>query len=125
MKRCDGGRGLIGVADCVQAEANSLDKYLSASEEKMLKEVSLSSTLENKKHGKRKEDIQKKSRGVLEQLIAWPVSKSYRESKGNKSLDWLEKGYLKEETESTIIAAQDQALCTRIMRKTVYGENVD
>ena len=57
LKRCDGGRGLIGVEDCVQAEVNSLDKYLSASDEKMLKEVSLSSTLENKKHGKSKEDI--------------------------------------------------------------------
>ena len=40
-------------------------------------------------------------------------------------MDWLKKGYLKKETESTIIAAQDQALCTRNMRKTVYGENVD
>ena len=60
LKRCDSGRGLIGVEDCVQAEVNSLDKYLSASEEKMLKEVSLSSTFENKKHGKSKEDIQKK-----------------------------------------------------------------
>ena len=53
---------LIGVEDCVQAEVNSLDEYLSAAEEKMLKEVRLSSTLENKKHGKCKEDVQK--RGV-------------------------------------------------------------
>ena len=60
LKRCDGGRGLIRVEDCVQAEVNSLGKYLSASGENMLKEVSLSSTLENKKHGKSKEDIQKK-----------------------------------------------------------------
>ena len=37
----------------------------------------------------------------------------------------MKKGYLKKETESRIIAAQDQALCTRNMRKTVYGENVD
>ena len=60
LKRCDGGRGLIGVEDCVQTEVNSLDKYLSVSGEKILKEVSVSSTLENKKHGKSKEDIQKK-----------------------------------------------------------------
>ncbi|XP_037772722.1 uncharacterized protein LOC119568340 [Penaeus monodon] len=39
LKRCDGGRGLIGAEECVQAEVNSLDKYLSASEEKMLKEA--------------------------------------------------------------------------------------
>ena len=37
----------------------------------------------------------------------------------------MKKGYLKKETESTIIAAQDQALYTRNMRKTAYGENVD
>ena len=60
LKRCDGGRGLIGVEDCVQAEVNILGKYLSASGVKMLKEVSLSSTLENKKHGKSKEVIHKK-----------------------------------------------------------------
>ncbi|XP_063609949.1 uncharacterized protein LOC134783877 [Penaeus indicus] len=49
LNKCDGGRGLIGGEDCVQAEVNSLDKYLGASEENMLKEVSLSSTLENNK----------------------------------------------------------------------------
>ena len=37
----------------------------------------------------------------------------------------MKQGYLKKETESTIIAAQDQALCTRNIRKTAYGENVD
>ena len=31
LKRYDGGRGLAGVEECVQAEVNSLDKYLSAS----------------------------------------------------------------------------------------------
>ena len=66
LKRCDGGRGLIGVEDCVQAEINSLDKYLSASEEKILKELSLSSTHENKKYGKSKEDIQKKQQEEYE-----------------------------------------------------------
>ena len=126
LRRCDGGRGLIGVEDCVQAEVNSLDKYLSASEEKMLKEVSLSSSLENKKHGKSKEDIQKKNQGEYEsKALHGQFQKATKKVKGNKSWDWLKKGYLKKETEGTIIAAQDQALCTRNMRKTVYGENVD
>ena len=130
LKRCDGGRGLIGVEDCVQAEVNSLDKYLSASEEKMLKEVlkevSLSSTLENKKHGKSKEDIQKKHQGEYEsKALHGQFQKATEKVKGNKSWDWLKKGYLKKETESIIVAAQDQALCRRNMRKTVYGENID
>ena len=47
------------------------------------------------------------------------VEKSMKEDE-----EGLEKGYLKKETESTIVAAQDQALCTRNMRNVVYGENV-
>ncbi|XP_069971818.1 uncharacterized protein [Penaeus vannamei] len=61
LKRYDGGRDLLGVEDCVQAEVNSLDKYLCASEENMLKEVNISSILENKKHGQSREDIQKRN----------------------------------------------------------------
>ena len=126
LKRCDGGRGLIGVEDCVQAEVNSLGKYLRASEEKMLKEVNLSSTLEKQKHGKSKEDIQKKHQEEYEsKALHGQFQKAIEKVKGNKSWDWLKKGYLKKETESTIIAARDQALCTRNMRKTVYGENGD
>ena len=37
----------------------------------------------------------------------------------------MKKGCLKKETESTIVAAQDQALCTRNLRNAVYGENVE
>ena len=92
----------------------------------MLKQVSLSSTLENKKYGKSKEDIQKKHQGEYEsKALHGQLQKATTKVKGNKSWDWLKKGYLKKERKSTIIAAQDQALCTRNMRKTVYGENVD
>ena len=43
--------------------------------------------------------------------------------RGKISWDWLKKGYLKKETESTIVAAQDQALCTRNMRN-VFVEKI-
>ena len=36
----------------------------------------------------------------------------------------MKRGYLKKETESTIVVAQDQALCTSSLRNVVYGENV-
>ena len=92
----------------------------------MLKEVSLSSTLEIKKHRKSKKDIQKKHQEAYEsKALHGQFHKATEEVKGNMSWNWLKKGYLKKETESTMIAAQDQALCTRNMRKSVYGENVD
>ena len=119
LKRCDSGRGLIRVEDCLQAGLNSLDKYLSVSEEKMLKEVSISSTLENKKHGKSKEDIQKKHQGEYDsKALHEQFQKAAEEVKGNKSGDWLKNGFLKKETESRMIAPQDQVLCTRNMKKT-------
>ena len=43
--------------------------------------------------------------------------------RGKISWDWLKKGYLKKETESTIVAAQDQVLCTRNMRN-VFVEKI-
>jgi len=126
LKRYDGGRGLLGVEDCVQAEVNSLDKYLRASEENMLKEVNISSILENKKHGQSREDIQKSHKERYENKgLHGQFHKATVKVKSNKSWDWLRKGYLKKETESTIIAAQDQALCTRNLRKQVYGEDID
>ena len=39
MKRSNGGRGLIGVEDCVMMEIDNLEKYLSVSDEKVLNEV--------------------------------------------------------------------------------------
>ena len=36
----------------------------------------------------------------------------------------MKKGYLKKETESTIVAAQDQAICTTNLINVVYRENV-
>ena len=38
--------------------------------------------------------------------------------------DWLRKSQLEKETENTVVAAQDQALCTRNVRNVVYEENV-
>ena len=37
----------------------------------------------------------------------------------------MKKGYLKKKNETTIVVAQDQALCTTNLRNAVYGENVE
>ena len=38
LKKCEGGRGLIRLEDCVHVEVHSLEKYLSTSKE-ILKDV--------------------------------------------------------------------------------------
>ena len=57
LQRCEGGRGLLGLEDCVQVEVHSLEKYLSTSKEKILKEVSRRRIIENNKYGRSTEKI--------------------------------------------------------------------
>ena len=52
LQRCEGGRGLIGLEDCVQVEVHILEKYLSTFKEKKLKEVSRSRINENNTYGR-------------------------------------------------------------------------
>ena len=59
LQRCEGRRGLLGLEDCVQVEVHSLEKYLSTSKEKILREVSCSRIIANNKYGRSKEEINK------------------------------------------------------------------
>ena len=124
LQRCEGGRDLIGLENCVQVEVHSLEKYLSTLKEKILKEVSRSRIIENK-YGRSKEEIHKEHGEKYEgKPLHGQFRKATEEVRSKRSWDWLKKGYLKKETESTIVAAQDQTLCTRKFRNVLYGENV-
>ena len=126
LQICEGGRSLLGLEDCVQVEVHSLEKYLSTSKEKILKEVSRSKIIENNKCGRSKEEVHKEHQKKYEgKPLHGQFRKATEEVRSKRSWDWLKKGYLKKETESTIVAAQDQALCTRNLRNAVYGENVE
>ena len=50
----------------MQVEVHSLEKYLSTSKEKILKEVSRSSFIEKNKYGRSKEEIHKEHREKYE-----------------------------------------------------------
>ena len=63
MKRSNGGRGLIGLEDCVMIEIDSLEKYLSVSDEKALKGVCQCGAVENKKNKKNKEEVKNDHEG--------------------------------------------------------------
>ena len=52
LQRCEEEEGLLGLEDCVQVEVHSLEKYLSTSKEKILKQVSRSIIIGNNKCGR-------------------------------------------------------------------------
>ena len=125
LQRCEGGRSLLGLEDCVQVEVYSLEKYLSISKEKILK-VNRSRIIENNKYGRSKEDVHKEHREKYEgNPLHGQFRKAIEEIRSKRSWDLLKKGYLTKETESTNLVVQDLALCTRNLRNVVYRENVE
>ena len=100
--------------------------YLSTSKGKILKEVSRSRIIENNECGRSKEEVQKEHQKKYEgKPLHGQFRKGTVEIRSKRSWDWLKKSYLKKETESTIVAAQDQALCIRNLRNAFYRENLE
>ena len=96
MQRCEGRRGLVGLEECVQVEVHSLEKHLSTSKEKILREASRSRITENSKYGRSKEEIHKENREKYErEPFHGQFLKATEEVRGKRSWDWLKKGYLK------------------------------
>ena len=103
LQRCEGGRGLLRLEDCLQVEKHSLEKYLSTSKEKILKEVSRSRIIENNKCGRSKEEVHKEHREKYEgKPLHGQFRKATEEVRSKRSWDWLKKRCLMKETESNI-----------------------
>ena len=62
LQICEGGRGLLGLEDCVEVEVYSFEKYLSTSKENILKKVSRSRIIKKRTHKRNKEVIHKNHR---------------------------------------------------------------
>ena len=74
---------------------------------------------------KSKEEVQKYPETACKlKVLHGQFRKATDKVRGEKSWDWLKKGYLKKETASTIIAAQNQVVSTNSMRTVVFEENV-
>ena len=89
LQRCEGGRGLLGLKDCVQVQVHSLGKYLSTSKEKILNEVNRSKIIENNKCGRIKEEVHKEYR---EKYKGKPIHGQFRkateEKRSKRFWDW-------------------------------------
>ena len=121
-KRSEGGRGLLSVEECVEMEATSLAYYMEAKEEKLLKEVVKEGLLPFKRSPKekKKELMEKRKNTYLAKDLHPVYEKNTKEIKDEEtSWLWLKKGFLKKETEGTILAAQDQALRTNYIKKHI------
>ncbi len=124
VKRSRGGRGLIGVEDCIAVEIQSLIKYLEKSEEPMLKAVVREQVLKEQRPNAACDNIQRdKWEKYKNKELHGKFIRDTEEERDELTWEWLKKGVIKKETEGLIMAAQDQALRTNAIKK--YIDKVD
>eukprot|EP00112_Aurelia_sp_Birch-Aquarium-sp1_P003300 Seg1367.7 transcript_id=Seg1367.7/GoldUCD/mRNA.D3Y31 product="Retrovirus-related Pol polyprotein from type-1 retrotransposable element R2" pseudo=true protein_id=Seg1367.7/GoldUCD/D3Y31 len=118
-----GGRGTCSIEDCVEEERRSIAMYLSQTQEELLKFARTKLKLPTQNESK----LEFKNRKENEKISAWKEKRLHGQFakdtdaiKTNESFNWLCKGELKRETESLILAAQEQALNTNSIKARIY-----
>ena len=93
LKRSEGGRGMIGVEDCVTIETNSLMSYIKQhANEKALKAVAREQVLKVMMEGMDKKSLREERR---EKYLAKPLHGQFfrcTEKRDERSLEWLKRG---------------------------------
>ena len=128
IKRKVGGRGLISIEECVSSELRSMHHYLLNSQEILLQAVVIEGKID-KQHvedkQKYKDRIEREKDEVITGMkLHGKFEMDTKDLKSEESWNWLSKGKLKRETESLMMAAQEQALNTNSVRKNIYGMDV-
>ena len=121
MSRKEGGRGLISVEGCILMERNNMFVYISKSTEPVLKEIAKKGTI---KDGSHKNEVKRSRKESLMGKCMHSVFFNKTDFRDTRSWEWLRTGDLKKATEGTIMAAQEQAIRTRMIRHTIDKENV-
>ena len=118
-----GGRGICSIEDCVEDERRSIAMYLLQNQEELLKfarkELKLPIENESKLEFKNRKEKEKLS-SWKEKKLHGQFAKDTDDIKTNESFNCLCKGELKRETESLILAAQEQALNTNSVKARIY-----
>ena len=119
--RSKGGRGLMSVEDVVQYENHSLKQYTRGSETEIIKKadvvikVSSVQCSQECRNGQKETKLKNwKSKAMNGQHL-----KQTEENAAKETWQWMKRGSLKRETESLIIAAQDQALRTNYRKAKI------
>ena len=97
LRREEGGKGMIGVEDCVEIEVKSLSEYVNVSTESLIRAVKAEEILGD---GKTKREIlEKRKNQYMRKNLHSQFMKNTEEVRESSTWNWLRKGTLKKETE--------------------------
>ena len=120
-KRKNGGKGLIRVEECVRIEKTSLGFYLKEQEQQLLAEVVIEVVISDDENPKdvKTQLLQQHKVNYAQKRTHSAFMRGTEDVRDNNSWLWMKKGYLKKETELLIMAAQDQSLQTRWVKRCI------
>ena len=119
IPRKEGGRGLISTEDCVELAIRGLEVYVHGSEERLIQAASgdkinglAASVLKRSKKEKIIEDCEEK-------VLHGQYLRQTKEVRSDQCWAWLQNRDLKRETESLIVAAQNQSIRTNLVKSRI------
>ena len=120
IPRKEGGRGLISIKDCVKLAIRGLEVYVHGCEERLVQAargdkidgLAAASVLKRSKIEKRLKDWEEK-------VLNGQYLRQTKEVRSDQCWAWLQNGDLKRETESLIVAAQNQSIRTNLAKARI------
>ena len=108
---------MISIEDCVQLAIRDLEVYVHGSEVRLIQttrgdkigDLEAASVLKRSKKKKRLEDWE-------EEVLHGQYLRQTKEVRSDQCWAWLQNGELKRETESLIVAAQNQSIRTNLVK---------
>ena len=126
IPRKEGGRGLISTEDCVEFAIKGLEVYAHGSEERLMKAargdkidgLEAASVLKRSKKEKRLQDWEEK-------VLHGQYLRQTKKVRSDQCWAWLQNGDLKRETESLIVAAQNQSIRINLVKARIDKSQED
>ena len=121
LPRKDGGRGLLGVENTVNIAKVSLKRYVSNSTERLLSSLRIiedDAFIESEADAKKRKRTERKE-NWKEKTLHGQFLRQTDDIAGEDRWVWLKQGNLKRETESLILAAQEQAIRTNVIKAKI------
>ena len=120
MPRKERRGGLISIEDCVELAIRSLEVYVHGEEERLIQAargakidgLEATSVLKRSKKEKRLEDWEEK-------VLNGQYLRQTKEVRNDQCWTWIQNGNLKRETESPIMAAQNQSIRTNLVKAKI------
>ena len=111
---------MISIEDCVELAIRGLEVYVHGSEERLIQAargdkidgLEAASVLKRSKKEKRLEDWEEK-------VLHGQYLRQTKEVRSDQCWAWLQNGDLKRETESLIVAAQNQSIRTNLVKAKI------